>query len=69
MEKLISTPMLAEQLYQIMGSEGTQQFLQLVLLPYQHVVTCEQAIQYTSENVKVTDRFNFRERIKHYLLG
>ena len=50
-----------------MGGEGSPQFLQLVLMPGQQIITSEHCIQFTSENVKIQEKYNFRERIKHYL--
>ena len=36
-------------------------------MPFQTIITSEQCIQYTSENVKIEDKYTFREKIKHYL--
>ena len=58
-----------EQPYQILGSQGTGQFLQILLMPYQSITTNEQAVMYTSEHVEIKERCTFRERIKNYLLG
>ena len=67
MNTLITPKSFKEQPYQILGGPGSQQFLQIILLPGQQIITSEQCISYTSENVKIQEKYNFRERIKHYL--
>ena len=69
MEALNSDSDYLELKYQVMGESGTHQFLQVVLYPYQYVVTNEQAIQYWSEDVKIVELFSLRERFFQFMFG
>lgn len=59
-----------------MGHDSSQQFLQVVLLPGQSLITSEQCIYYSScnmagtpETLVIQERFNFRQRLVQYLTG